>query len=514
MKMKYLILLLVCVAFVAILAGCRKKDEIEPDPGEVICGGRTVKTDPNAPKEIESDDLVSFEAYFYKDADFYYDVQRSYRFSMTKEEDGTYTIFEGEDSLSCKTDADFAAKLQNVIREQNLIASNGIYDVTSGIAPQYGPYELSALYASGESLTFCMNGDPTDKWTGAILDLFAKEFLARGVDAYGPSLEDRTMTRFNLDYAFDDIRHQYGEMLVPVTEDAKAKSVEDLVTNGIDEDGYAKKAFIKSIDRTALTVVDGDRMADLPENFYADLQEIFESCDAVSIFNGKTFPAAFDYEGVPEYFELYIEYESGKTFSAFSDDPEICEQFKPIAEAFSAYFEEKFPKDQNVIQSSPANEALSDVDASYIGNYSMKEIDKHSLEDNGRRFTAGCEDGTLEIYETDTGIWANLMFHSEKSDDQYVTLEALMVFAAGADSLTLAGEGKIFYAGGAEETYVVSDASHELFMNPSSDGWTRSIVVQKVDEDHLLMTVNETPADASKTGESRMMDFYFTRLTR
>lgn len=63
-----------------------------------------------------------------------------------------------------------------------------------------------------------------------------------------------------------------------------------------------------------------------------------------SIQNGYSVPGGFDYAGTPQYYEFYIEYASGKCMNGFSDDPEECAIFKPIAEKFGAFYEEYLDK--------------------------------------------------------------------------------------------------------------------------------------------------------------------------
>lgn len=178
-KISAAIKILLCVSILTVLAGCDKGGtEME----DIIDGGVVNNTNYLAPKEIESEDLVSFQTHFFRWADRLYGTSRSYSFSMTKSADGTYTIREdSQEPLNCETDAAFAAKLQQLIREYELISLNGTDEWTNGLPGEYSPCSLSAEYVSGEELSFYMDGDPEAEWSGAVLDLFAAEFGAHGI---------------------------------------------------------------------------------------------------------------------------------------------------------------------------------------------------------------------------------------------------------------------------------------------------------------------------------------------
>lgn len=158
-------------------------DDIVSRDDDIIDGKTTDETNLSAPKTIESTELKSFRASFFRLEDDCYEESREYHFKMDVNENGTYVISEesGDDKLACETDIDFAIKLDEIIREYDLIASNGISKVTAGLPPEYAPWRLNALYASGEKLSIYEDGDPTADWTRAILDLFTNEFYEHGM---------------------------------------------------------------------------------------------------------------------------------------------------------------------------------------------------------------------------------------------------------------------------------------------------------------------------------------------
>lgn len=338
MIFKKVILFIICVGVALMLFGCKKRGNtgIKEEPK----GGKTVNTDYSAPKTIESDDIVLFKTEFYRNADVAYDTSRQYAFNMTMSESGAYVISEGyNETLKCETDASFAGKLQALIRKYDIIKMNGKYELTSTLPPEYGPFVLKAEYASGEKLNITVDGDPSDSFTGEVLDLFAKEFGNHGINDLLPPEENTIITSFSIEYTRGDKKYAYGEMLIPISEDDAQHSLNDVAKYGIVEDGYIKKAWAHLWDRTEKTEICEDRMADLSDEFYKGLQDIVENTDLKKLVNGKTFPGGFDYDNTPEYYEIHIEYKSGKTLSAFSDNPEECARFIPVAEQFAAYYE-------------------------------------------------------------------------------------------------------------------------------------------------------------------------------
>lgn len=316
-------------------------NRILKDDIDVIDGGTKDDTNHLASKTISSTEITSFSTSFYRFSDNYYDDSRHYDFGM-EIKDGRYVIYEGffDSRTECETDADFAVKLDEIIRKYNLIRYNGVSRVTSGLPPEYGPWSLNADYASGENLNFYENGNPTADWTRAVLDLFASEFSRHGIDDYMPVKESAKMTRFDLIFSYSDTTYTYGEIWVPVTEEAKNRTLEELATSGYDDENYARKAYTDRWSKTAKTPENDRRYADVSEDYYEALKAISEEVDLKLFNNGEVMPGGFDYDGTPQYYEFYVEYENGNRIMGFSDDPEKCEQFRPIANKYAAFFEE------------------------------------------------------------------------------------------------------------------------------------------------------------------------------
>lgn len=320
----------------AMIIGCSGRK----NQNEYKTGGTTDKTDYDAPKVIESDDLVSFETEFFRYSDYIYDKDRVYKFKMSRNDNGSFTISEGEnESLKCETDEEFAKSLQQIIRENNLIELNGVNKKTAGLAPECSPYWIEASYDSSEKLYFYMDGNPYAEWTFEVLDLFANEFGDHGIMELLPEKEESQITRFNIEYSYGDIRYYYGEILVPITEEERNRDFEDIATNGMNEENCISMIYADAFDRTGKTNIKDDRKATITDDYYDVIKKMVDENNLIYYQNGEIIPYDFDYENTPEFFEFYIEYENGKIMSGFSDDPVTCEKFKDIAMQFSDYFD-------------------------------------------------------------------------------------------------------------------------------------------------------------------------------
>lgn len=322
-----LLAIVMCIGSMAMIGGCSGKR----NQNNYISGGITDNTDYDAPKVLESDDLVSFETEFYRNSDYVYDKGRKYIFKMSKNDKGVYTISEGEgEALKCETDEEFAKKLQQIIRDNNLMEFNGVYRKTAGLAPEYGPYWAEASYSSSEKLYFYMNGDPDAKWTFEVLDLFANELGNHGITELLPAKEESRISRFNIEYSFGDIRYYYGEVKVPVA-----------------GDGDIKMIHADTFDRTAKSDIEDNRRAVITDDYYDMIKKMVDDNNLIYFQNGEIIPFDFDLENTPVYFEFYIEYENGKIMSGYSDNPDTCEKFKDIAMQFSDFYDSYLMQNAN-----------------------------------------------------------------------------------------------------------------------------------------------------------------------
>lgn len=306
----------------------------------VTGGGSKDNTDYNAPKEIESTKLVSFETEFFRYGDLVYNKDGHYRFTLNKSDQGTFAIAEESmANISCEALEEFAEKVDKIIRDYNLIKYNGTDKITYGLPPEYGPYWLKAQYESGEKLYFYMNGDPHAEWTRALLELYAKEMGQHGIMDLLPAREESKVKRFSIEFTDGCMQYQYGEILVPVTEEEKNREFEDLLTHGANEDDCVTMVYSDVWDRSGKAEPADTRMARLTDDYYESIHKLVEETGMVYQQNGEAYPSQFDYEGTPEYFEFYLEYESGNRIRGFSAQHEKYEEFKPVARKFADFYE-------------------------------------------------------------------------------------------------------------------------------------------------------------------------------
>ena len=150
-RMRGLSLLLggILLGGVLLMAGCEK------DPGNLAVSGEVIDhSDPNAPTEIKSTELVSFETGFFRyETD---PAEGGYRYSFSlKPGDGKLILSENKRyDISCEVDEAVLDKTQEIIAQFNLAKWNGKDRYTSGLPEEYAPYYLSAEYASGERIYF------------------------------------------------------------------------------------------------------------------------------------------------------------------------------------------------------------------------------------------------------------------------------------------------------------------------------------------------------------------------
>ncbi len=335
---------LMIIGILLLITGCKKG----VGEGDVVNGGRVDYSDKKASKVIKSEELIYFQTSFHLAADEIYNDLRDYSFQMTTAENGNIYISEGYDeSIKCQTDGIFVANLAQLIKDHNLAALNGVKRKTYGLPPEFDTCSLSAEYASGEVLSFYDDGDPNSDWTNAVFDLFAKEFTAHGINDLLPPKEDSMISRFSMEYTSGDLRHLYGEVQVPIKKKEDNRTTDDLLTNGIEEDQYEKKAYSDPVDRSGNTELLDTRMAAITPEHYIALGEIVNDSDLLYYVNGKTMPDEFDSQNTPAYFNFTIEYENGKVLQGFSDDSAEYKEFLPIAERFASYYEEYLEKNQD-----------------------------------------------------------------------------------------------------------------------------------------------------------------------
>jgi len=158
---------LVSAVMAIFMIGCSKTTE-----SEIICGGRTDKSDPDAPKVIESTEITEFSVAFFLAERWTGEDDHRFDFEVKPDENGVLTAYEHYSGIQHLADEDLLNALQEVIVQNNLAMMNGIYEVTAGLPPEYQPRILKVKYASGETLSYTVDNDPYEAWAVQICDVF------------------------------------------------------------------------------------------------------------------------------------------------------------------------------------------------------------------------------------------------------------------------------------------------------------------------------------------------------
>ena len=174
--MKQLWKKLAAAGMALLMTGCGKNAE-----QEIICGGTTKDNDPNAPKVIESTEIVGFSVAVFLAERWTDGEDHRFDFEIKPDETGVLTAYEQHSGIRYPADEALLNALQEVIAQNNLAAMNGIYEVTAGLPPEYQPRRLNVEYASGETLSYTVDNDPYETWAVQICDVFADWFYANEI---------------------------------------------------------------------------------------------------------------------------------------------------------------------------------------------------------------------------------------------------------------------------------------------------------------------------------------------
>lgn len=217
---KYMVMVLSAVLAAGVLAGCTAKPEEPGKPEESesseepITGGNTRYVDPDAPSSIESKEITSFSASFYMDGPFFSDIGNGYFDYSITAEDGKYILSEDRYyDYSTETGGEVLQEVQEIIDKYSLVKRNGLYDVTDGIDPAYGPASLDVYYASGERLHFYADSSPEEEWKQAFRKLFDRIFAESGLEAAAPDPDDYTIDHFSLEYNEGPVHYEYATIV-------------------------------------------------------------------------------------------------------------------------------------------------------------------------------------------------------------------------------------------------------------------------------------------------------------
>ncbi|MBE6936733.1 MAG: hypothetical protein E7458_09645 [Ruminococcaceae bacterium] len=158
--MKWILIVPVLILLLYCLAGCVRSGDQDT---EIIDGGQVHHLDEDAPKEIESTEIVAFSCEF-STTDIPMNespVAGRYYTLYAGEDGGRFEERAGGDIFAehdFTPDAAFFDRLQQIVSAYDLARYNGAFTSVAGLPPDLGA-KLSIRYASGESIRAADNQD-------------------------------------------------------------------------------------------------------------------------------------------------------------------------------------------------------------------------------------------------------------------------------------------------------------------------------------------------------------------
>lgn len=291
-------------------------------------GGVTDRTDPNAPKTIESKELVGFYASFYLRGEWTPGKpDHEYTFAVRKNDAGELVASEATLHLSAPASAALLTALQDIIDANALALQNGVYRVTAGLPAEFRACTLQANYASGETLRFTVNGDPHNEWQKRVYLAFADLFSANGDDSLLPPTLHRRAESVRVCFTDGDVRTEYGVFSV-----SKIETPDD-----------AQTLFLRSVSSSETYSED---YVEVPADLSDRVTEILARYDLrvfdyESVLYGLGRPAVPAEDEWTAKLQLHIYYEDGQC-NINTDDAGEIEQLRPVVNDLFAYFDTLF----------------------------------------------------------------------------------------------------------------------------------------------------------------------------
>ena len=301
-KGKLIMITILSTILTFALFGCQKE--------EPVSGGTTDKSDPNAPKKIESKDIAEFSINFYHETRKNVNEDHFFEFEIKKDEKDILKASEKRLGITYEADRKLLDDLQSVIDKYELVLQNGHYRITAGLPPEFDPSTLSVIYESGEKLSSTKNNDPSDKYTAAFYDVFAAWFAEKGDDSLYPRKIEKPLARFDIRICEKDIYYEYGPIKVMPEE---MKDGQEFMLQKNIYDDMNKKTL-------------EDRLIAIPEDYYQKIDEILNKYDLYRRYEFSYFSHSDGFYGFNEDFDeneedkadfidIYIQYEDGPTMN-------------------------------------------------------------------------------------------------------------------------------------------------------------------------------------------------------
>ena len=290
-----------------------KKDDgivILSKPEPLSCGGRYATQDTNAPKQIESSEMIFFSATSCLNRENGEGLSYISAFAAPLS-DGVFLFLQkgegfgrrGEtESAWTAVKEDIFPSLVNLVRECDLAKDNGYHSTTHGLPQNFGG-QVEILYAGGEKISYSDNQQPilSAKAGDKIASLFAAAM--RGEKLALPGIEsliairfreerenggfteavltllpdgtgeNRKKSRYDDEKVYESVKTVSGETLGEIKKTITDTGI--LFWSSLPESGYLsvdrKMTFIFE-DGTEITVVDGKKVPDPIRHGFFDIQ--------------------------------------------------------------------------------------------------------------------------------------------------------------------------------------------------------------------------------------------------
>ncbi len=297
------------------------------DGGDYICGGTTDNSDVNAPKVIESKDIVKFSADVYLVGEWSPGMEEGkYYFRVEEDDNGVLTAYENTLGLSHKADDELLTALQEMVDEQELAKMNGKNIVTAGLPPEYQEIYVDIDYASGENISFVINNDPEYEWEQKLYMTFADWFESQGDSSLVPPRATGKVSKLSIYYYENSLHYDIGDLNVSEEDSING---ETYILNKSVFDGTKKE-----------TVYDKDIA--FPEDYFDKITEIISKYDLRpfdnrSVLYGEGRNSLNEDSFGSSTLQIFIDYEDGYSIHISVSDKEDIDMLKPLVDELMTY---------------------------------------------------------------------------------------------------------------------------------------------------------------------------------
>ena len=323
-KIMRIAVILASIMAIIGLGGCSANEN-------VLCGGVTDRTDPNAPKVIRSKDIATYSAHFFLQGEWTPGHQQgcAYTFTIRPDDKGVLMVTESELKLSAPADKELLQKLQRIIDDEKLAKENGYYRVTAGLPPEFQPCHFNVNYASGEKLTFTKNNDPDAKWAEKTYMVFAQWFAKHGNESLLPPRVTREINHISIDFKDNDTFYSYSPMY---------RNFEDADNN---RNLQFNKMIVQGKNKTT------NEFIEFPPDFYDNVNRIVSKYDlhpfdSASVLYSTEQTEADQKDAFSSTVQINIQYKDGYNLPIHTSAEKSVNDLRPLIKELIEYFDTLF----------------------------------------------------------------------------------------------------------------------------------------------------------------------------